>query len=1174
MKNSTITSRQYEALKAIKAFQDQIGIPPTLKELGKILRVSSDQSVLNLIKRLEEKGYLKSEKKARGLFLTGKADIVLGITIPEQRNAKQQLEPINPPLNLDSHQKMIFEKLNEIDPLLAKTYMGGLIVIKDKSNPDRIALSAHAFREIIVHLSNKGRSFIKEEEEKKWREQKVKVRARKLERYQDPRGGVSGVDETIYDVFDRLFYDKGFAPISHHGKIVSFENYNKLVAEFEQFLIYYILPKQPEIYAKIDNLIKKKPKEVDSEGLRLLITLNLESYHYFFKNVGSSWLEYLRDNNFLQPTWPAGNYLSRIAPERPQDVMDILLKYKVDPDNQEIKNTFTIAATKMEPAIAAQLVKKIQDEKWMIPDERQLFLLQHYINDFLKHLIKGQEYKAALILSYLYFDVYKKDSNSPRAQAFIDDYQYSEALQHIKLIPPEKLQPFIYMLLKRLRKVCEIESDGLYSDYSHSWLPAVEDHKQNWDTDAIGVLLIKSLRDLLKTYLDYIKTQKLSDIEKELSKLLDQKPVYPIFKRLKLYFYKLYPEIFIREISEEVSISFNDYDSWHEYSVLLRDTFDMLDKNTKKKFFSLVDQGPKEEGEADEEYIRYWKARRIMIIQQWLEPEEKKKYKDLLLLDVKDPDFMTTHHSWSGPNSPYTKEVIAALSVQELVKTLNSWISPKDKFGPAPSRRGLGLILGEVIKENPKKYIDGIDEFYDSKLHPTYIVHLFYGFKEALKTNNLNYSSVVPLTVEIIERIKTGRPQDFEMDEDNEAWESVARAIISFITSLLGQNENEYLETQKILIWSVIETLCEHPDPTPEHEEKYGGNNMDPFTMSINTVRGEAFHSLFTYMIWCNKLNQKMSGKSKKLFVPDEVKQVAERHLDTKIDSTLSIRSVFGKYLPWIILYDEDWANRIIKQILPEEDKDLRYAAWETYMVNTIFPEVYIFMQPYYETAIKELSMRLPKRRYWVDIVENLAGHVMLGMIFNIDKGKKPLYKEYFNKANAKQRGIAISFVGRSIILKDAPAHSKERKPNIKKMQNFWEWRLRENSSVDELKEFGWWVKENFFDNEWMLERLLEIVKVTCGVLEGEHWAIKTLSKLSKDFPLLCADITNLLIRAGDRHNRYLFIYEEEIQNILNNVFRSGDKDAEKIGEQALDFLTKMGFEKFRYIKGDSIPSI
>ena len=45
-------------------------------------------------------------------------------------------------------------------------------------------------------------------------------------------------------------------------------------------------------------------------------------------------------------------------------------------------------------------------------------------------------------------------------------------------------------------------------------------------------------------------------------------------------------------------------------------------------------------------------------------------------------------------------------------------------------------------------------------------------------------------------------------------------------------------------------SLTEDEDPTPHHEAHYGGSTMEPFTLAMNTIRGEAMEAVIRYALW------------------------------------------------------------------------------------------------------------------------------------------------------------------------------------------------------------------------------------------------------------------------------------------------------------------------------------
>lgn len=72
-KLSLITKRQKEVLEAIYNSLKNSGYPPTLADLRDKLDVTSNQGVLDILKILEEKGYIKKEEgTARGLKILKK----------------------------------------------------------------------------------------------------------------------------------------------------------------------------------------------------------------------------------------------------------------------------------------------------------------------------------------------------------------------------------------------------------------------------------------------------------------------------------------------------------------------------------------------------------------------------------------------------------------------------------------------------------------------------------------------------------------------------------------------------------------------------------------------------------------------------------------------------------------------------------------------------------------------------------------------------------------------------------------------------------------------------------------------------------------------------------------------------------------------------------------------
>jgi repressor LexA len=78
--SNNITKKQLQALEMIYSNIKNFGFPPSMAEMRKMFDVVSNQSVINHLRALEEKGYIKREEGlARGLKILPKGYLALGV---------------------------------------------------------------------------------------------------------------------------------------------------------------------------------------------------------------------------------------------------------------------------------------------------------------------------------------------------------------------------------------------------------------------------------------------------------------------------------------------------------------------------------------------------------------------------------------------------------------------------------------------------------------------------------------------------------------------------------------------------------------------------------------------------------------------------------------------------------------------------------------------------------------------------------------------------------------------------------------------------------------------------------------------------------------------------------------------------------------------------------------
>ncbi len=83
-----LTDKQHETLKAIADFTKKYGMPPSFAELRVILGISSNQSLLDRLNLLDEKGLVtRDTKRHRSILISAKGTAYL-----EQNNQSRKMK--------------------------------------------------------------------------------------------------------------------------------------------------------------------------------------------------------------------------------------------------------------------------------------------------------------------------------------------------------------------------------------------------------------------------------------------------------------------------------------------------------------------------------------------------------------------------------------------------------------------------------------------------------------------------------------------------------------------------------------------------------------------------------------------------------------------------------------------------------------------------------------------------------------------------------------------------------------------------------------------------------------------------------------------------------------------------------------------------------------------------
>jgi hypothetical protein len=159
------------------------------------------------------------------------------------------------PINLTPQQKELCRRLETLNQKtikgqdLSKMLIGALFAIREecRSNPDWIAQSAHSFREILY-------PFFRNDKKAK-RVKKVKnVNVFDAFKYY---GSATTEEETFQQSLKTVYGN--ITEVAHH-QLISVENYEKLIEDFQRVLL-WALARQVDVHNQIDEFFSESKPE-------------------------------------------------------------------------------------------------------------------------------------------------------------------------------------------------------------------------------------------------------------------------------------------------------------------------------------------------------------------------------------------------------------------------------------------------------------------------------------------------------------------------------------------------------------------------------------------------------------------------------------------------------------------------------------------------------------------------------------------------------------------------------------------------------------------------------------------------------------------------------------------------------------------------------------------------
>jgi hypothetical protein len=758
--------------------------------------------------------------------------------------------------------------------------------------------------------------------------------------------------------------------------------------------------------------------------------------------------------------------------------------------------------------------------------------------------------------------------SEPNARIDPAHYQFLMRRHLPTLVSTGGMKTFDFLCRLLAKAVRTSRSD--HKRYSQVWRQAIEDRSER-HAQSITDTLISALVDAG----EQILTGDVSLLPKIIRMLERRRSA--VFVRLALYFLWRFgenqPDIIAKYLKTERF--FRDSELRREYRMLLRLRFASLKHRDRQTILRWIEKGIERRrlirnieswgatatDDVVNEALERWRLEQLEQVAEALSDRWRRRYDDLRRrFGAMPPSDLELHSgaTYVGPTSPIAQAQIAEMSVDDLVSYLKNRRPPTGAMVPSPE--GLGRTISEAVKSAPDRYSSQIAKFVG--VEPTYARALLDGFAESLRTEQIiDWAAVLSFCEWALTQMTTARPEEGQVNLDRDPdWSWTRKAIAHLISNGLVAESNGISYELKSRVFALLERLTTDSDPTPEYEQRYGGANMDPAAMSINTTRGEALQAVIKYALWIRRQGPADSWAG--FSTMPEVTTVLERHLDVRLEPSLAIRAVYGRWFPWLVLLDRAWVAAHVQQIFPTDAALRPYhdSAWETYIVFCEpYTDSFALLQDEYKRAVQSIGRRESPWRYMADPDDRLSQHLM-ALYWRGDisfESTDRLLPIFYDVAPPKLRGHALRFIGQS--LKNTPGSIAGE--IVDRLRSLWNQRkdagLR-SGPTGELATFGWWLISEKFEALWSLQEAQNVLEIE-GRIDPDLLIVDYLPKLAQSIPAAVVAFLRLMIDSATAPLQ-IQMWQEDIRKIIAAVSATNDQAALIKAREIVNVLAARGF--------------
>jgi len=881
--------------------------------------------------------------------------------------------------------------------------------------------------------------------------------------------------------------------------------------------------------------------------------------------------------------WPAADYLVRMSED--SDALDEVieaLKELPSSQNPYVYDRILDLALRVPAAKAVQLTDQVLAGMRLgqrLPSAVEL-------GQYVAHLASGGFADEAFAMASVVFELERREEAlGPRVVSRShSDWEYSEAakLAMPTLIAADPVRSVAFTLDLFEHALSLALSPDADWDMSEHWRPTIETTDSGDHERGPRETLLVAARDALDAAIS-TGAFALGGAVERLASL--HRTVY---KRMAMYLLARHAEL-DRDLASEYAFDVANWDEprlRYETARLLQAAFPLASDAARVSYLGSVAQGPvlKEwlerfrewkhrEPTADEtaDYVRSWRLERLFPIGEHLEGVDSDDYKSMMLESADPPTWagfaiFRVKSGW-GDGTPLGAEELSAMDPVELVEFLRTWkAQPDDFFGP--SVRGLAGVLQRAVEEHPVRYAAVASLFLG--LQRAYTDAIVRGLEQAVRKKcEFDWTSVL----DFLSQDGTARPSEDSSAEEPEGDQSLGAAV-SLLGAGLDSRSNPIPPELLDVVWGILKPAFDDPNPTPAYEAEFGGGNMDPYTMSINTVRGKAVHALIGLLFAKGRADGEFDMEVEKrrgIRRWPELEQMLSRVIDPRREPSISVRAAVGSYLGSLTTLDPGWVVDALPRLLPSDDPARRDALFDSYLLwGGISAQSARMLREQYIARVGRLGVQSPITWPRWNPDESLAQHIVVQYLHGTIELDDELLAGLYALQNHEMWDAATTHVARLIDAKVEAGETLE--PSfLERAQRLWESRLEAASAEglehpewhrQELVNFGFWIVADVFENAWWLAQLDRVMLLVHWV-EPDSLVMKRLAGAADAEPgIAVRAATEILL--GDPYGYSSHAYQDHLRTIIGAAVASEHSATAQAGVDLANRLVAKGLGDFR----------